>query len=86
MSSFATRPIDRARAGAHRLDDDLGLRTDGGEDVAGIRADCCRLHGLLLEMFPGEAVFKMSYMTRTNALLDTFVAHVEGPSTSRDRP
>ena len=34
--------------------------------------DCCRLHALLLEMFPGGAGFKMSYMTRTNALLDTF--------------
>jgi len=29
--------------------------------------DCCRLHALLLEMFPGGAGFKMSCMTRTNA-------------------
>ncbi len=42
--------------------------------------DCCRLHALLLEMFPGGAGFKMSYMTRTNALLDTFI-----PTTSMGR-
>ena len=42
--------------------------------------DCCRLHALLLEMFPGGAGFKMSYMTRTNALLDTFA-----PATSMGR-
>jgi transposase len=34
--------------------------------------ECCRLHSLLLEMFPGGAEFKMSSMTRVNALLDTF--------------
>ena len=34
--------------------------------------ECCRLHSLLLEMFPGGADFKMSSMTRVNALLDTF--------------
>ncbi len=34
--------------------------------------ECCRLHSLLLEMFPGGADFKMSSMSRVNALLDTF--------------
>lgn len=34
--------------------------------------ECCRLHSLLLEMFPGGADFKMSSMTRVNAMLDTF--------------
>jgi len=34
--------------------------------------ECCRLHSLLLEMFPGGAEFKMSSMTRVNAMLDTF--------------
>ena len=36
--------------------------------------ECNRLHALLLEMFPGGADFKMSSMTRVNALLDRFIA------------
>jgi transposase len=34
--------------------------------------ECCRLHSLLLEMFPGGADYRMSSMTRVNAMLDTF--------------
>ncbi len=34
--------------------------------------ECCRLHALLLEMFPGGAEFKMSSMTRVNTLLEGF--------------
>jgi transposase len=34
--------------------------------------ECCRLHSLLLEMFPGGADYRLSSMSRVNALLDTF--------------
>jgi transposase len=34
--------------------------------------ECCRLHSLLLEMFPGGADYRLSSMTRVNALLDAF--------------
>jgi len=34
--------------------------------------ECCRLHSLLLEMFPGGADYRMSSMTRVNAMLDRF--------------
>ena len=34
--------------------------------------DCCRLHALLCETFPGGAEFRLGSMTRVNALLDRF--------------
>jgi transposase len=36
------------------------------------RLACCRLHALLLEMVPGGASFRISAVTRANAVIDDF--------------